>query len=69
MVKFLHSIGQYVTLMFRVFAIPQKGSVFWKQLMSELQHLGVDSIGIVSIISVFMGAVVAIQTALTLTAR
>lgn len=63
MVKFLYSIGQYVTLMSRVFAVPQKGSVFWKQLMSEFQHLGVESIGIVSIISVFMGAVVAIQTA------
>ncbi|RLD31474.1 MAG: ABC transporter permease, partial [Bacteroidetes bacterium] len=36
---------------------------FWKQLLVEFQSLGIDSLGIVAIISVFMGAVVALQTA------
>lgn len=37
--------------------------MFLKQLMLEFHFLGVQSIGIVAIISIFMGAVAAIQTA------
>jgi len=49
--------------MYRVFSKPQKGSIFWKQLFNEFENLGLASLGIVAFISVFMGAVVAIQTA------
>jgi len=49
--------------MYRVFSKPQKGTIFWKQLFSEFENLGLASLGIVAFISVFMGAVVAIQTA------
>lgn len=55
--------GSYILLMSRVFNRPQKGSIFRNQLTQEIQHLGLESFGIVAIISVFMGAVVAIQTA------
>jgi phospholipid/cholesterol/gamma-HCH transport system permease protein len=47
----------------RVFSRPQKGTIFWKQLFLEFDSLGLASIGIVVFISIFMGAVVAIQTA------
>jgi phospholipid/cholesterol/gamma-HCH transport system permease protein len=47
----------------RVFTLPQKGSIFRKQLFLEFENLGLASIGIVVFISIFMGAVVAIQTA------
>jgi phospholipid/cholesterol/gamma-HCH transport system permease protein len=50
-------------LMMRVFTAPQKGRIFRKMLFDEFQHLGIESLGIVAFISVFMGAVVAIQTA------
>ncbi|MBE0649140.1 MAG: ABC transporter permease [Bacteroidales bacterium] len=63
MYKFLHTVGDYVLLMSRVFTRPQKGKIFWTHLFNELQSLGVESLGIVAIISTFMGAVVAIQTA------
>jgi len=63
MYKFLQAVGDYLVLMRRVFTRPQKSPVFWQHLFLELQHLGVDSLGIVSIVSVFMGAVLAIQTA------
>ena len=49
--------------MHRVFTVPQKGVIFRKQLFLELENLGLASIGIVVFISIFMGAVVAIQTA------
>jgi phospholipid/cholesterol/gamma-HCH transport system permease protein len=63
MLKVFISIGRYVMLMLRVFSRPQKAPIFRKQLFDEFEHLGLDSIGIVAFISVFMGAVVAIQTA------
>lgn len=49
--------------MLRVFDKPEKGRYFRKQVTSEIFNLGIDSLGIVAIVSVFMGAVVAIQTA------
>jgi phospholipid/cholesterol/gamma-HCH transport system permease protein len=63
MKKSLEHIGNYLLLMRRVFARPQKRSVFWKQTIYEIDMLGIGSLGIVFIISVFMGAVIAIQTA------
>lgn len=56
-------MGRYFLLMRHVFARPQKGRIFRYQLFNEFQNLGIDSLGIVAIISVFMGAVVAMQTA------
>jgi phospholipid/cholesterol/gamma-HCH transport system permease protein len=60
--KFLHDVGEYVALMIQAFRRPDKGRVFRRQLMMDFQALGTDSIGIVAIISVFTGAILAIQT-------
>jgi phospholipid/cholesterol/gamma-HCH transport system permease protein len=59
----IRHFGAYFILMRQVFRRPDKSKVFWKQLLVEMQSLGVDSLGIVAIISIFMGAVVALQTA------
>lgn len=50
-------------MVLNVFRKPEKWGVFRGRLFTEVFHLGVESMGIVAIISVFMGAVVAIQTA------
>ncbi|MEI7491873.1 MAG: ABC transporter permease [Bacteroidota bacterium] len=63
MLRPLSTLGSYVLLMRRVLTKPQKGKLFWQQLFFEIDQLGLDSLGIVAFISVFMGAVVAIQTA------
>lgn len=42
---------------------PQKVSVYRSLMMREIDVLGLNSLGIVSVISVFVGAVVALQTA------
>jgi phospholipid/cholesterol/gamma-HCH transport system permease protein len=60
--KFLNSVGEYTWLMFQAFKRPDKGRVFRRQLMMDFRALGMDSIGIVAIISVFTGAIIAIQT-------
>lgn len=60
-------IGIYLNLVLKVFSKPEKRSVYWKQVLREIDVLGVDSLGITIIISVFMGAVIAIQTGTDIT--
>ncbi len=56
-------LGKYILMMAQVLTRPAKGKAFWIQLMNEFQKLGVESMGIVAIISAFMGAVLAMQVA------
>ena len=57
-------IGRYFILMGKVFSKPEKRTIYWQRILVEMQALGLSSIGIVAIISVFMGAVITIQMAL-----
>jgi len=63
MLRYLSEIGKYVMLLGKVFKKPDKALIFRQQLIFEIDKIGLDSLGIVVIISVFMGGVVAIQTA------
>ncbi len=63
MFRLLHDIGRYLLLMRLVLTKPEKKRIYYHQVFLEMEKLGVDSLGIVAIISVFMGAVVTIQTA------
>ena len=47
--------------MTQVFRVPEKWKEFFKQLIFEISKLGVDSIPLVIIISIFIGAVICIQ--------
>ncbi|MEQ8908269.1 MAG: ABC transporter permease [Vicingaceae bacterium] len=49
--------------MARVFQKPSKASLYRKQIIYEIDSLGLGSFGIITIISVFMGAVITLQTA------
>ena len=49
-------------LMWRVFSKPEKFSIYRKRFFDEMVSLGLDSLGIIMIISIFMGAVITIQT-------
>ena len=53
-------------LMGKSIAIPTRWSMFLKQLVREIYKLGVDSIWIVVIISLFIGTVIAIQISLNI---
>ena len=61
--NFLFHIGQYFILLTRVFRKPERWSVFRGNVMREMMGLGVGSMGIIAIISIFMGAVITLQTA------
>lgn len=61
--QFFYHLGKYVLFVKRVFSKPEKGKFFYKSFLREVEALGINSIGIVAIISIFMGAVVTLQTA------
>ena len=59
--KYLVTLGRYIQLMGRTFSRPERMRMFLKQYVKEMSQLGVDSIGIVLLISFFIGAVICIQ--------
>ena len=64
--KYLNTLGRYILLMGRSFARPERMRMFLKQYIKEMSALGVDSIGIVLLISFFIGAVICIQMKLNI---
>ena len=64
--KALHQVGEYVMLMGKCISVPNRWSMFFKQLIKEIYKLGVDSLWIVVIISIFIGTVIAIQISLNI---
>ena len=64
--KWLTILGRYVMLMGRVFSVPERMRMFLKQYVKEMAQLGVNSIGIVLLISFFIGAVICIQMKLNI---
>ena len=57
----LETLGKYLLLMHRVFGKPDKWKMYFRQLLLEMETLGLSSLGIVIIISIFMGAIMVIQ--------
>ena len=64
--KWLTTFGRYLMLMGRTFSRPERMRMFFKQYIKEMAQLGVDSIGIVLLISFFIGAVICIQMKLNI---
>lgn len=61
MLKFFEELGRYFLLMRKVFERPANTKIYHRQLLDEMEKLGLNSIGIVAVISVFMGAVITLQ--------
>ena len=64
--KWLTVLGRYLMLMGRTFSVPERMRMFLKQYVKEMAALGVNSIGIVLLISFFIGAVICIQMKLNI---
>lgn len=62
----LYHIGRYFMLLARTFQKPEKPKIYLKQIIVEMDKLGINSLGIVIIISFFMGSVITMQTAYNL---
>ncbi len=65
--KFFTTFGAYLLLLKGMLTKPENFKMYWKELMHQCVEIGIGSLPIVAIISLFMGAVSAAQTAYQLT--
>ena len=56
-------IGRYLLMIKGMFSKPENGKMYWKEFMHQCSEIGIGALGIVAIISVFIGAVSTVQTA------
>lgn len=67
MTTFLNEAGRYLLMLKTMFSKPENGKMYWKEFMHQCSEIGIGSLGIVVIISTFIGAVSAVQTAYQMT--
>ena len=60
-------IGKYLLMVKSMFSKPENWKMYWREFMHQCSEIGIGSLGIVVIISFFMGAVSTVQTAYQLT--
>lgn len=65
--KTITLIGKYFNMIWVVLSKPDNWTVFRLRLFEELQNIGINSIFIVALMSVFMGGVISLQTAANMT--
>ena len=63
---FFTYFGQYLLLLKAVFRRPEKWRIYWKEIIHEMNEIGVGSLGLIGIISTFVGAVMTMQIAFQL---
>lgn len=61
--RFIAEIGAFFLMLKGMFTRPENWKMYWKEFMHQCSEIGIGSLGIVAIISVFIGAVSTIQTA------
>lgn len=61
--RFFFHFGRYLLLLRQLFKKPENQRMYWDELFRQMVSIGINSLGIVVIISVFMGAVTTVQTA------
>jgi len=61
--EFFTHFGRYLIMLRGMFTRPENPKMYWKEFMHQCTDIGIGSLGIVTIISVFIGAVSAVQTA------
>jgi phospholipid/cholesterol/gamma-HCH transport system permease protein len=59
----LEHIGRYFSLLGGMFTRPENWRMYWKETMRQMREIGIGSLFIVLIISLFIGAVAAVQFA------
>jgi len=65
--QFFSEVGKYLKMIKGMFSKPENWKMYWKEFMHQCVEIGIGSLGIVVIISIFMGAVSTVQTAYQLT--
>lgn len=65
--KFFAELGKYILMLKNMFSKPENMRMYWREFMHQCAEIGIGALGIVVIISMFMGAVSTVQTAYQLT--
>lgn len=60
---FFYHAGRYFSLLAKVFSKPERHKIYIKRLFSEIDALGVNTVGLVVVISIFMGGIITLQVA------
>lgn len=66
MLTIFELIGRYFILMSKVFSRPEKIAIYRRRIVYEMESLGLNSIGLTAIISIFIGAVITLQMSINL---
>ena len=61
--NFFTHFGRYLLMLREMISKPENWRLYWKELMHQCNEIGIRSITIVVIISIFLGAVTTVQTA------
>lgn len=61
--QYIDTFGKFTMFIYKVFAKPERKNLIVKEIVSEVNKLGINSISLVIIISAFIGAVITLQTA------
>jgi phospholipid/cholesterol/gamma-HCH transport system permease protein len=64
--KFFEHIGSYFLFLGSVFLPPKRWKIFYRQVVESMYTLGIQSISIISVMSLFVGGAIAIHTAYNL---
>jgi phospholipid/cholesterol/gamma-HCH transport system permease protein len=60
---FFTEFGRYLLMLKGMFSKPENAKMYWKEFMHQCGEIGIGSLGIVVLISFFIGAVSTLQTA------
>mgnify|MGYP003576215272 FL=1 len=60
------NFGRYILLLKSVFRRPEKLKIYLKEIAKQMDYVGVGSLGLIAIISTFIGAVMTLQIAFQL---
>lgn len=63
MFKIFKEFSGYFFMLRKTFTRPQKMKIFFRRFFEEVEAIGLDSLGLVAILSIFMGGVILIQSA------
>ena len=66
MLRIFELIGRYFILMGKVFSRPEKAVIYRRRILYEMEAIGLDSVGLTAIISIFIGAVITLQMCINL---
>lgn len=59
--RILYHFGKYILLLKKAFSRPEKIYVYWKETVRQMYDIGIGSLVIIALISIFIGAVTAVQ--------